>query len=296
MSYVGAALSPRETKKLVLGRGSYVGDLTVPGLLHAAFVRSPAAHARIRRIDVDAARRQPGIVAVLTGRDLARVTAPLRIAPPIEGLLPMEMATLPMDKVRFVGDPVACVIGEDRYQVEDACALVDVEYEHLPAVVDPEHAQDPGLPRVDETIPANRPYDGVFAHGDVQAALSAADRVVEARFHQGRQTHAPMEPRGCLASWLPGDETLTFWHSTQIPHPMRSALAARLGIAESAVRVITPDVGGGLGQKIPLYREELATAAASRLLGRPVRWIETRRENLMSALHAREDIVECRPR
>src|SRR5439155_592208 len=129
-------------------------------------------------------------------------------------------------------------------------------------------------------------------HGDVAAALGAADRVVAVRFHQGRQTHVPLEPRGCLASWLPGDETLTFWHSTQIPHPMRSALAARLGIPESGVRVITPDVGGGFGQKIPLYREELTTAAASRLLGRPVRWIETRRENMLASLHAREDIVE----
>jgi carbon-monoxide dehydrogenase large subunit len=293
-SYVGAAVSPRETKKLVLGRGSYIGDLTMPGLLHAAFVRSPHAHARIRRIDVDLARRQPGIVAVLTGRDLARVTAPLRIAPPIDGLLPMEMPTLPMDKVRFVGDPVACVIGEQRYQVEDACALVDVAYEPLPAVVDPERAQEPGLPLVDETIAANRAYAGVFAGGDVAAAIDAADRVVTVRFHQGRQTHVPLEPRGCLASWLPGDETLTFWHSTQIPHPMRSALAARLGVSESAVRVITPDVGGGFGQKIPLYREELATAAASRLLGRPVRWLETRRENLLAALHAREDIVDVR--
>src|SRR5262244_3662977 len=294
MSYVGAALSPRETKKLVLGRGSYIGDLTAPGLLHAAFVRSPHAHARIREIDAGAARKQPGIAAVLTGQDLARVTAPLRIAPPIEGLLPMEMATLPADKVRFVGDPVACVIGEQRYQVEDACALVHVEYEPLPAVVDPERAQEPGLPAVDETIPANRAYRGVFAGGDVAAALGAADRVVTVRFQQGRQTYVPMEPRGCLASWLLGDETLTFWHSTQIPHPMRSALAARLGIPESSVRVITPDVGGGFGQKIPLYREELATAAASRLLGRPVRWIETRRENLLAALHAREDIVDVR--
>jgi len=294
MSYVGAALSPREAKKLVLGRGSYVGDLTAPGMLHAAFVRSPHAHARILRIGAGAASRQPGIVAVLTGHDLARVTAPLRIAPPIEGLLPMEMPTLPTDKVRFVGDLVACVIGEQRYQVEDACALVDVAYAPLPAVVDPEHAQDSGLPLVDETIPANRAYQGVFAHGDVAAALGAADQVVAARFHQGRQTHVPLEPRGCLASWQPGEETLTFWHSTQIPHPMRSALAARLGIAESAVRVITPDVGGGFGQKIPLYREELATAAASRLVGRPVRWIETRRENLISSLHAREDIVDVR--
>ncbi len=257
-------------------------------------MRSPHAHARIVRVDVDAARRSPGIAAVLTGDDLARATVPLRIAPPIEGLLPMEMLTLPIDKVRFVGDLVACVIGEDRYQVDDACALVDVEYAPLPAVIDPERAQDPGLPLVDEAVPVNRPYAGVFAHGDVEAALGAADRVVEARFHQGRQTHAPMEPRGCLASWLPGDETLTFWHSTQIPHPMRSALAARLAIPESAVRVITPDVGGGFGQKIPLYREELTTAAASRLLGRPVRWIETRRENLMSSLHAREDVVDVR--
>jgi carbon-monoxide dehydrogenase large subunit len=292
--YVGAPLSPRETKKLVLGRGRYIGDLTVPGMLHAAFVRSPHAHAQINRVDTTAARQAPGIAAVLTGHDLALATAPLRIAPPIEGLLPMEMATLPADTVRFAGDLVACVIGEDRYQVEDACALVDVEYAPLPAVVDPERAQDPGQPRVDPAIPDNRAYQGVFAHGDVEAALRAADRVVEVRFHQGRQTHAPMEPRGCLASWLPGDESLTFWHSTQIPHPMRSALAARLGIPESAVRVIAPDVGGGFGQKIPLYREELITAAASRLLGRPVRWIETRRENLMAALHAREDIVDVR--
>src|SRR5262252_6507293 len=294
MSYVGAALSPRETKKLVLGRGSYIGDLAAPGMLHAAFVRSPHAHARTRAIDVAATRRQPGIAAVLTGHDLARVTAPLRIAPPIEGLLPMEMATLPTDRVRFVGDPVACVIGQQCYQVEDACALAQVKYEPLRAVVDPERAQDPGLPLVDETIPANRAYHGVFARGDVGAALGTASRVVSARFHQGRQTHVPLEPRGCLASWLPGDETLTFWHSTQIPHPMRSALAARLGIPESSIRVITPDVGGGFGQKIPLYREELATAAASKLLSRPVRWIETRRENLMSALHARDDIVDVR--
>jgi carbon-monoxide dehydrogenase large subunit len=292
--YVGAGLSPRETRKLVLGRGAYVGDLTQPGMLHAAFVRSPHAHARILGIEVEAARRSPGIVAVLTGADLARLTAPLRMAPPIEGLLPMEMPTLPVDKVRFVGDPVACIVGEDRYQVEDACALVEVTYEPLEAVVDPERAQQPDQPRVDETIPENRPYRGVFAHGDTDSALAAADQIVSVRFSQGRQTHAPMEPRGCLASWLPGDEMLTFWHSTQIPHPMRSTLAARLGIPESSVRVITPDVGGGFGQKIPLYREELTVAAASRLLGRPVRWIETRRENLLASLHAREDIVDVR--
>src|SRR5881397_4328147 len=152
MSYVGAALSPRETKKLVLGSGSYVGDLTAPGLLHAAFVRSPHAHALIRGVNVTKARQSSGVVAVLTGEDLARATAPLRIAPPIEGLLPMEMSTLPTDKVRFVGDPVACVVGEDRYRVEDACGRVDVRYDPLPAVIDPERAQDAASPRVDEAI------------------------------------------------------------------------------------------------------------------------------------------------
>jgi len=292
--YVGKALSPRETRKLVLGRGTYIGDLTAPGMLHVAFVRSPYAHATILRIDIEAARRAPGIVVVLGGHDLAPLAAPFRMAPPIDGLLPMDMPIMPTDQVRFVGDLVACVVGDDPYRVEDACALVDVTYEPHAAVTDPERAQDDGLPLVDAAVPANRPYHGVFAHGDVDAALGAADRIVTARFHQGRQTHAPMEPRGCLASWLPGDETLTFWHSTQIPHPMRSALAARLGLSESAVRVITPDVGGGFGQKIPLYREELATAALSRLLERPVRWIESRRENLMAALHAREDIVDVR--
>ena len=292
--YVGAALSPREARKLCLGRGSYIGDLTAPGLLHAAFVRSPHAHARINRLDVETARRAPGIVAVLTGAELARMTSPLRIAPPIDGLLPMEMPALPTDRVRFAGDLVACVVGEDRYRVEDARARVEVDYTPLAPVVDPERAGEPGASLVDETIPANRPYHGVFAHGDVEAAIAGADRVVEVRFHQGRQTHLPLEPRGCLASWLPGEETLTFWVSTQAPHPVRTALAARLGIPESAVRVIAPDVGGGFGQKIPLYREELTTAAASRLLGRPVRWIETRRENLMASLHAREDIVDVR--
>jgi carbon-monoxide dehydrogenase large subunit len=289
--YVGAALSPFESRRLVLGRGTYVGDLALPRTLHAAFLRSPHAHARVRAIHVEAARRAPGVAAVLTGQDLAGLTAPLRIAPPIDGLVPMEMPTLPIDKVRFVGDPVVCVVAEDRYAAEDACALVEVDYDVLPAVVDPEHAADPGRPLVDEAVPDNLAYRGVFPHGDVDAAFARADRIVEASFSQHRQTHAPMEPRGCVASWSTGDEAITFWTSTQIPHPIRTTLAARLGIPESKARVITPDVGGGFGQKIPLYREELTVAAASRLLGCPVAWLEDRHENLLASLHAREDIV-----
>lgn len=289
--YVGASLTPFEARKFVLGHGMYIDDIALPRLLHASFVRSPYPHARLRDIRVEAACRAPGVVAVLIGRDLASLTAPFRLAPPIPGLLPMEMTTLPVDKVRFVGDLVACVIAENRYLAEDAGELVEVDYDPLPAVVDPHTAADPGQPLIDDAVPRNTPYHGVFPHGDVEAAFARADRVVEASFSQHRQTHAPLETRGCVANWTPGDDTITLWSSTQIPHPLRTQLAARLGIPESKARVITPDVGGGFGQKIPLYREELAVAAASRLLGRPIKWIEDRRENLVSACHAREDIV-----
>jgi carbon-monoxide dehydrogenase large subunit len=294
--YVGASLSPIESRKLVLGRGSYVADVsqTFARALQAAFVRSPHARARVHGIDVEAARRARGVVAVLTGRELAAMTAPFRMAPAIEGLLPMEMPTLPIDEVRFVGDPVACVVGESRYLAEDACELIDVTYEPLPAVTDAERAADPGRPLVDEAVPDNVVYRGVFPHGDAEAAFAGADEIVEARFSQHRQTHAPLETRGCVASWSAGDETIALWSSTQIPHPIRTALAARLGIPESKARVISPDVGGGFGQKIPLFREELTVAAASRLLGRPVAWIEDRRENLLAAMHARDETVQVR--
>src|SRR5262249_15311188 len=162
----------------------------------AAFVRSPHAHARLAGVDFAAARRAPGIAAVLTGADLAQITSPLRIAPPIDRLLPMEMPALPTVKVRFVRHPLAFLLRDPRSRVGGPRARVGRESEPLAPVVDPERANDPGLPRVDDTIPHNRAYGGVFAHGDVEAALGRADRVVEVRFHQGRQTHAPLEPRG----------------------------------------------------------------------------------------------------
>ncbi len=292
--YVGAAISPFESRRLVLGRGAYVGDLATSRTLHAAFLRSPHARARVHGIRTEAAGRAPGVAAVLTGRELAELTAPFRMAPPIEGLAPMEMPTLPIDEVRFVGDPVACVVADSRYRAEDACELIEVAYEPLPAVVDAERAAEPGQPLVDAAVPNNLAYHGTYSYGDLDGAFGRADRVVEATFAQHRQTHAPLEPRGSLASWSPGDEIMTLWSSTQIPHPLRTQLAARLRIPESKARVITADVGGGFGQKIPLFREELTVAAASRLLGRPVAWMEDRRENLLAALHAREDIVRLR--
>jgi len=160
---------------------------------------------------------------------------------------------------------------DDRYRVEDACAGVDVQYEPLPAVIDPERAREPARPRVDESIPGNCPYHRVFSHGDVDAALGAADRVVQVRFHQGRQTHVPMEPRGCLRAGFP--VTTRSRSGTRRRSRIRCGRRSRRARdPESAVRVIAPDVGGGFGQKIPLYREELTTARGVTMLGRPVRW------------------------
>jgi carbon-monoxide dehydrogenase large subunit len=206
------------------------------------------------------------------------------------------MEALPVDKVRFVGDPVAVVLAEDRAAAEDGAAAVIVDYDPLPAVVDSSAAGDAAQPRVDDALPSNVVYRGGFSTESeaFAAAWAEADEVIEASFQQHRQTHVPLEPRGCLAAWDAGDEALTLWCGSQVPHPLRSTLAASMGLSEGRVRVISPDVGGGFGQKIPLYREELSVCVAARLLNRPVKWIETRQENLLASLHAREDRVDVR--
>jgi carbon-monoxide dehydrogenase large subunit len=286
--HIGKPIPRKEDRRFLTGKGRYLDDIALPGALHVTFVRSPHAHARIVAIDTGAACALPGVVGVFTGRDLAAWTKPLRLAPPIEGLHPVELTTLPIDKVRFHGDPVVVVVARDRYLAEDAAELVEVEYEPLACAADSISALAPGAPLVDETLPTNLVSHQSFSAGDPAARRAEADRVVEARFELHRHTHVPMETRGCLADWDGGRGHLTMHIGTQAPHPMRSALAARLGLRETEVTVISPDIGGGFGQKIALYREELAVAALSRHLGRPVRWREDRLENLTSASHARE--------
>jgi len=284
----------REDPRLLTGRGRYVDDIEVPGALHACFVRSPHAHARIVSIDPSAALQMPGVAAVLTGRDLARHTTRHRMAPPIEGLEPMEMDTLPIDKVRFQGDPIACVIATDRYLAEDAAEQVAVAYDVLPAVATMWQALEPGAPRVDDALSSNLLSHQSATHGEVDARMLAAHRVIESTFSQHRQTHLPIETRGCIASWDAGREHLSFQVGTQVPHPYRTTLAARLRLSESQVTIVSPDVGGGFGQKIALYREELTVAVAAMQLQRPVRWREDRMENLLGSSQARED--HCRTR
>lgn len=292
--YIGKPLARKEDKRLVTGQGRYLDDIVVPGALHASFVRSPHAHARILGISADAARELPGVTGVFTGEDLDKWTNRLRLAPPIEGLHPTEIATLPIDKVRFHGDPVAVVVARNRYIAEDAAELVEVEYEVLPAIASLEGAFAPGAALVDETLPSNLVSHQTFSAGDVARRRGEAYAIVEASFYQHRQTHVPMETRGCAAVWDAGREHLTFHIGNQVPHPLRTQLAGRLGLSESQVTVMSPDVGGGFGQKIALYREELTVAALARQLNRPVRWREDRTENLMAASHARENL--CRTR
>jgi carbon-monoxide dehydrogenase large subunit len=291
---IGKALLRREDFRFVTGQGRYLDDVVVPGSLHAHFVRSPHAHARIRSIDIEAARQAEGVVAIVTGHELAEWTTPLRMAPPIEGLRPVEFSTLPIDKVRFIGDPVACIVARDRYLAEDAAELVRIDYDELDAVADLDHALAAGAPLVDDALPDNLISHQSFTAGDPGRSFAEAEIVVEAAFHQQRQTHAPIETRGCCAVWDAGRRHLTMHIGNQVPHPFRTQLAARLRLNEAQVTVICPDIGGAFGQKIALYREELTVAALSRELRRPVRWREDRAENLIATSHAREDVARTR--
>ena len=291
---IGKALLRREDYRFVTGQGRYLDDVVVPGALHAHFVRSPHAHARIRSIDIEAARRAEGVVAIVGGRELAEWTTPLRMAPPIEGLRPVEFSTLPIDKVRFIGDPVLCIVARDRYLAEDAAELVNIDYDELDAVADLSHALAAGAPLVDDALPDNLISHQSFTAGDPGRSFAEAEIVVEAAFHQQRQTHAPIETRGCCAVWDAGRRHLTMHIGNQVPHPFRTQLAARMRLNEAQVTVICPDIGGAFGQKIALYREELTVAALARELRRPVRWREDRAENLIAASHAREDVARTR--
>lgn len=288
---LGRPLRRREDARLVTGEGCFLDDIpTPPGCLHAIFIRSPHAHAAIGPIDSAAAMALPGVVAVLTGADLAAHVAPLRVAPPIEGLQPMEMPVLPIAAVRFVGDPVAMILAQDRRSAEDAAELVQVHWEPLPAIASmADAASGPGL--VDPALPSNRASHQSFATDGLDAAFASAAHVIRQSFGQHRQTHAPLEPRGVLALWDQGRKHLTLRVGSQAPHPYRSAAAARLGLPESQVTVDSPEMGGGFGQKIIPLREDLCVAAAARLLRRPVRWRESRGENLMASLHAREESI-----
>jgi carbon-monoxide dehydrogenase large subunit len=296
--YTGASIKRSEDPRILTGAGRYVDDIKLPGMLHAAFVRSPLAHGRVLSVDVSAARALPGVVAALTGADLEAMTVP---APdPLLALFSTggptpEFTLLATDKVRFMGDPVAVVIAESRYLAEDGCELVEVDYDDLPPVVNAAFALDPSSPPLFANLGDNiaRPHSR-NEFGDVGRTFANADRVIDFHIDVHRHQNVPMEGRGCVASWDAGLAAMTVYAATQSVHPTRNGVAARLGIEGDKVRVLAGDIGGSFGLKIGASREELAVAAASRHLGRPVKWVEDRGENLTASGQAREESFDVR--
>ena len=293
---VGAQVRRVEDPRVLLGKTQYVDDLDLPNSLALAFVRSPYAHARIVSIDAAAAQNQPGVQLVLTGADIAEAIKPLRVeyepakAPTHK---PCDWPVLAQDKVRFVGEAAAVVVATDRYAAEDAAGLIDVEYEPLEPVSDVEQALAADAPLVHEEWGDNVMQTLQAEIGDVAKAFQEADCVVSERLTTGRHMALPMETRGCVASFEPATDTLTVWSSTQVPHVLRSHIALVLDFPEHHIRVVAPDVGGGFGQKGHLFPEEAVAAYLARRLGRPVKWIEDRRENLSASLHAKQQAVQA---
>ena len=289
---IGAPLRTVEAGRFLTGRGQYVDDLVLPGMLHAAFVRSPHAHARLGTIDIAAARARPGVAAVLTGAEARERASRLHTPLNVPHYRDVGAHALAWDKVRFAGEPVAVVAAESRYLAEDACEAIVVHYEPLPAVVDPAAALAPGAPLLYEELGENVLVRASFQGGDPEAMFARAEVVLRETFYSQRQSGNPLEPRGLVARWAPESGELTVWASTQVPHLMRSALAEFLRLPEHRVRVIAPDVGGGFGSKMLVYPEDVAVCLLAMQLGRPVKWIEDRREHLLAACHAREQVHE----
>jgi aerobic carbon-monoxide dehydrogenase large subunit len=287
--YVGQRVKRTEDPRLIKGLAHYVDDIRLPDTLHVAFVRSVYAHARINSIDASEALKAPGVVAVYTGKDVAEKIGPVPCASALPDLKVPDYRVLAKDKVIFVGQPIAAVVASDSYAARDAVDLIMVDYEDLPAVVDVEEAAKGGTV-IHEQFGDNIAYQLTAGEGDIEAALAAADRVIKQRVVNQRLAPIAMEPRGLLARYFPGEGELTVWSSTQIPHLLRTQLAIMIGIAENKLRVITPEVGGGFGSKLNVYAEEALLGWISMQLAAPVKWIETRRENMQATIHGRGQV------
>ncbi|HXG03660.1 MAG TPA: xanthine dehydrogenase family protein molybdopterin-binding subunit [Candidatus Binatia bacterium] len=299
--YIGAAVRRREDPRLLRGEGRFVDDITLPGLLHAAFLRSPHAHARLRAIRTERARAAPGVAAVFTFADLAPWLKPLPLfgAPPpgLSAAVAIELRQAPQsalcrDRARYVGEIAAMVVADSRARAEDALDLIEVDWEPLPAAVDMRAAAEPGAPLVHEAWGTNVAVAFTHGIGDVEAAFRRADVVVEETFFVQRYVGMPIETRGVVAVWDRRDGSLTTWNSTQVSHFVQQGLAATFGIPHHKIRVIAPDLGGGFGTKASGYAEDQLVPIAALVLGRPVKWVEDRREHMMGAAHARHQVHE----
>ena len=283
---VGEPVARKEDRRLITGHGAYVSDLQLPRTRHVAFLRSPHAHARIGSAGVARARAMDGVRAVFTGRDFAAVE--LRAQSALPAYVETAQPVMAVTKTRFAGEPVAAVVADDRYLAEDALALIDVDYEPLPATVSAWAGGAPRAPVHDEA-PDNILLTRTFTAGDTGAVWPTAALVVERELITNRHAGNPMECRAGVALWRRESRQLTFWSGTQVPHIIRNMLAGLLGLPEGSIRVIAPDVGGGFGVKSVLYPEDVALCMmALALPGTPVKWVEDRGEHLLAATHARD--------
>ena len=298
--FVGRSIPRREDHRLLTGRGQFIADLELPHMLHAAFVRSPAAHARIRAVDLTRAAAVPGVAYVLGGAELARLLPPV---PDTQLSLPRKWTAqvqhkfinpqqplLAHDKVRHVGEAIAVIVAESRYVAEDAAQLVGLDLDPLPAVVDPEQALRTGGPTIHEKFGTNLIGAFTIGKGEIDAALARAPHRLQRRFHHHRYAAAPMECRGVVGLHDPRTDAVTIWSATQVVHWVRREAAAVLRLPEARIRCLALDVGGGFGLKGHVYPEDLLIPFLARRLGRPVQWIEDRREHLMCSCHSRDQI------
>jgi carbon-monoxide dehydrogenase large subunit len=291
MKYIGEDIGALPSRQLVAGKGQYVGDLYLDGLLHMAVLRSPYAHARIKSVDTKAAEQVPGVIYVITGKEVKENMQPIVEAydTAAMGAKGVKWYALCPERVRFVGEAVAAVVAEDKYTARKAADLIQVDYEELAVVFDPEEAMKPGSPLVEPDWGDNIMVTRDFRTGDPDKAFAEADGTISGVVKTQRYTGAAIEPRGYVATYDPFQDLLTFWASTQNPHPLRVFLAETLGIPETGIRVIQPHVGGGFGLKIPTFQEEPLIAYLARKLARPIKWIEERYENFLVGGHAREE-------
>jgi aerobic carbon-monoxide dehydrogenase large subunit len=290
--YFGRAMKRVEDPRLIKGIATYVDDLKLPGVLHAEFVRSPHAHAKILSIKTDAAKELPGVVGVFTGADINDKVGMVPCAAPLPGGKTINHMVLAGTRAYFVGHPVAVVVAETRTIARDALELVEVDYEPLPAVIDPEKALEEGSPLTHPELGTNVAFKWSLPVSDVDGAFKEADKVLKLHVVQPRLTPMAIEPRGCAASWHAGESSLTFWSSTQVPHYVRTLLPGLIHIPENKLRVVAPEVGGGFGSKLNLYAEEVVVSHLAMRLDRPIKWIEGRRENAAATIHGRDQIAD----
>ncbi|MGJ4950291.1 xanthine dehydrogenase family protein molybdopterin-binding subunit [Bradyrhizobium sp. HKCCYLS20291] len=294
-SYIGRSVPRPNAKRLLAGRGRYVTDIRLPRMLHAAFLRSPHAHARIIGIDLDAARAQEGVHLVATGADLASICSPWTgTLDHFKGMVSEPQLPLPLDRVVWAGQAVVAVVAESRALAEDALELIAVDYEELPAVVDLDAARAPDAPRVNPSAASNICFRAQLDSGGVDAAFAAAAHTIEQTFSFGRHTPVTLEPRAIVADYEPGSGLLTVHHATQTPYQFQDLYSRHYGIPEARVRVVAPDIGGSFGMKLHVYHEDMAVVGLSILLGRPVKYVADRIESFVSDIHARDHDVRAR--